>query len=531
MRRETTPRAPMLLAVIAVLFCLSPLLSACSSEEPGGQSGGGNASGDTPGKQPGSARDEGAQEPSGDADRTEPPAALVPIAHISSTLEDVSTKDLSETRQLAVARGLREEAGGLVERTEFQSFDSVEAVIEHVSETPGALGLVPWDEVGPRVKALSVNGESLLDPDSDGSEGYPLKPEGATVPDPEKLRRMVVGGDIVLDRGQYYMVIRRGMGVDFPLDGGYAAVTSRVPEQSAYSETGIIHQFTAERTGGAGAVRKYLSGADLTLANFENPVIRDSVYHPDATTFTGDLRLMPVLDQAGIDGVTLGNNHILDAGTTGLDETMGHLDDAGIAHAGAGMDLAQARKPMIFDVGGTKIGVLSYMGVPNYDWAWATESAPGTAPLLQNLMEEDIKRLRPKVDLVVVSPHWGIEYMATPEPEQVDLAHAAVDAGADIFVGGHAHWPKGIEMYKGKPIYYGVGNFLLDQSWSEETSTAIFADVTLYGDDVVQTRPVPFIILDRAQPNFLTPRGGGNRALRNVYAASLGPEFESYGRR
>jgi hypothetical protein len=531
MRKGTTLRAPMLLAVIAVLLCLSPILFACSSEKPEGQSGGENASGDTPGKQPGSDKNEDAQEPSGSADQPEPPAALVPIAHITSTVEDVSTKDLSEARQLAVARGSREEAGGLVDRTEFQTFDSVEAVIDHVSETPGALGLVPWDEVGPRVKALSVDGESLLDPDSEGAENYPLRPEGGTVPDPEKLRRMVVGGDIVLDRGQYYMVIRREMGIDFPLDGGYAAVTSRVPEQSAYSETGIIHQFTAERTGGAGAVRKYLSGADLTLANFENPVIRDSVYQPDATTFTGDLRLMPELDQAGIDGVTLGNNHILDAGTTGLDETMGHLDDAGIAHAGAGMDLAQARKPMIFDVGGTKIGVLSYMGVPNYDWAWATQSAPGTAPLLQNLMEEDIKRLRPKVDLVVVSPHWGIEYMATPEPEQVKFAHAAVDAGADIFIGGHAHWPKGIEMYKGKPIYYGVGNFLLDQSWSEETSTAIFADVTLYGDDVVQTRPVPFIILDRAQPNFLTPRGGGNRALRNVYAASLGPEFESYGRR
>jgi hypothetical protein len=521
----------MLLAVIAVLFCLSPLLFACSSEQPEGESGGGNASGDSPGKQAGGGGKEDAQEPSGGADRAEPPAALVPIAHLSSTREDVSMRDLSEARQLAVARESREEAGGLVDRTEFQGFDSVEAVVDHVSETPGALGLVPWDEVGPRVKALSVDGKALLDPDSDGAEAYPLKPEGGTVPDPGKLRRMVAGGDIVLDRGQYYVVIRRGMGIDFPLDGGYAAVTSRTAEQSAYSETGIIHQFTAERTGDAGAVREYLSGADLTLANFENPVISDSVYHPDATTFTGDLRLMPELDQAGIDGVTLGNNHILDAGTTGLEETMGHLDDAGIAHAGAGMDLAQAREPMIFDVGGTKIGVLSYMGVPNYDWAWATKTAPGTAPLLQNLMEEDIKRLRPKVDLVVVSPHWGIEYMATPEPEQVKLAHAAVDAGADIFIGGHAHWPKGIEMYKGKPIYYGVGNFLLDQSWSEETSTAIFADVTLYGDEVVQTRPVPFIILDRAQPNFLTPGGGGNRALRNVYAASLGPEFESYGRR
>jgi poly-gamma-glutamate synthesis protein (capsule biosynthesis protein) len=442
----------------------------------------------------------------------------------------VSTQDLSGARELAVARGSREEAGGLVDRAGFEGFGSVDAVIDHVSETPGALGLVPWDEVVPKVKALSVDGESLLDPAA-GAESYPLKPEGATVPAPGKLRRMVVGGDIVLDRGQYYMVIRRGMGIDFPLDGGYAAVTSRVPEQSAYSETGIIHQFTAERTGGEGAVREYLSGADLTLANLENPVIRDAVYHPDATTFTGDLRLMPVLEQAGIDGVTLGNNHILDAGTTGLDETMGHLDDAGIAHAGAGMDLAEARRPMIFDLDGMKVGVLSYMGVPSYDWAWATRNSPGTAPLLQKMMEQDVKRLRNEVDLVVVSPHWGVEYTATPEPQQVDFAHAAIDAGADVFVGGHAHWPKGIEMYRGKPIYYGVGNFLLDQSWSEETSTGIFAETTLYGDRVVQTRPVPFVMLDRAQPNFLTPQGGGNRALRKVYAASLGPEFESYGRR
>jgi poly-gamma-glutamate capsule biosynthesis protein CapA/YwtB (metallophosphatase superfamily) len=325
------------------------------------------------------------------------------------------------------------------------------------------------------------------------------------------------------------MVIQKGIGIDFPLDGGYAAVTSRVPEQSAYSETGIIHQFTARRTWRAGAVREYLSGADLTLANFENPVIRDAVYHPDATTFTGDLRLMPVLDQAGLDGVTLGNNHILDAGTTGLNETMRHLDDAGIAHAGAGMDLAEARKPMLFDLGGMRIGVLSYLNVPSYGWAWATQTAPGTAPLLQNVMEEDIKRLRPSVDLILVMPHWGKEYMATPEPQQVDLAHAALDAGADLVIGDHAHWPKGIEMYEGKPIFYGVGNFLFDQSWSEETSTGIFAEITLYGDDVVQVRPVPFIMLDYAQPNFLMPGAGGDRALRKIFAASLGPEFEAHG--
>ena len=529
-----TFRTRVIMAVVTLVLSLFPLLVSCSSEGSKDQPGEGQRSGEshragaTRTEQAGSARTEDAGEPSS-THRSEPQAALVPIAHLSSTLENVSTEELSRAQGLAVERQSREEAGQLTGRSEFESFDSAEAVVDHVSRTPGALGLVPWNEAGPRVKTLSVDGKSLLDPDTAGPVGYPLKPKDATVPDPGKLRRVVVAGDVVLDRGQNYMVIQQGMGLDFPLDGGYAAITSRVAEPSYYSETGVIHQFTAQRTGGAGAVREYLANADLTLANFENPVIRNAVWHPDTTTFTGDLRLMPVLDQAGIDGVTLGNNHILDAGTTGLQETMGHLDDAGIAHAGAGMDLAEAREPMVFDLGGTKVGVLSYMGVPSYDWAWATETAPGTAPLLQDVMQEDIERLRREVDLVVVMPHWGKEYIATPEPGQVDLAHAAIDAGADLVIGGHAHWPKGIEMYEGKPIFYGVGNFLLDQSWSEETSTGIFAEITLYGDQVIQVRPVPFVILDYAQPNFLVPEAGGDRALHKVFAASLGPEFEAYG--
>ena len=508
----------------AMLVSLALLFVSCSPESPEGQ-GGDRQAGEArakgaDGSQASGSTSEGASQP-------EPPRFLVPIAHLTSTRESVSTEELSQNRELAVPQESMGSAEELLGGSGFEGFDSAGAVVDHVSRNPGALGLVPWDEVGPRVRTLAVEGESLLEPGEEPKD-YALRPQEATGPDRDELRRVVVGGDIVLDRGQNYMVIQQGMGLDFPLDGGYAAITSRVPEPSAYSETGTIHQFTAERTGGTGEVREYLAGADLTLANFENPVIRDAVWHPDATTFTGDLRLMPVLDQAGIDGLTLGNNHILDAGTTGLNETMRHLDDAGIAHAGAGMNLEEARKPMVFDLGGTRVGVLSYLGVPSYDWAWATQTAPGTAPLLKKVMQEDIKRLRPKVDLILVMPHWGMEYMATPEPEQVKLAHAAIDAGADLFIGGHAHWPKGIEMYGGKPIYYGVGNFLLDQSWSEETSTGVLAEVTLYEEDVIQTRPVPFVILDYAQPNFLLPGAGGNRALRKVYSASLGPEFESY---
>ncbi len=513
------------MAMIVLAF-LVPLSFSCSADqarqEPAedGQSGesgsrGSGGSGEAPRESAGDAPD-GPGEP------------LVPVVHLTSTRESISAAELSRAEDLAIPQEVRETAAGLLDRSDFEVSGSADEVADRVSRDPGALGLLPWDEVGPEVKALAVDGEALLDPDEEDPEGYPLRPEGAGGPDPGEITRVVVGGDIVLDRGQYYTVIEQGLGLDFPLDGGYAAITSRVPEESIYSEYGVIHQFTAERRGGTGAVREYLHGADLTLANFENPAIEASVYHPDATTFTGDLRLLPILDQAGIDGVTLGNNHVLDAGTEGLQETIFHLENAGIEHAGAGMDLDAAREPMVFDVGGTKVGVLSYHGVPSYDWSWATETAPGTAPLQQEVMTEDIERLRPEVDVLVVMPHWGNEYLATPEPDQVDLAHAAVDAGADLIVGGHAHWPKGIEFYESKPVFYGVGNFLLDQSWSEETSTGIFAEITLYKDRVVQVQPVPFIMLDYAQPNFLLPEAGGDRALRRMFSASLGPEFEAY---
>ena len=436
-------------------------------------------------------------------------------------------EELSQ-EELAVPRELQAAAGELLGRSDLEGSDSVEDVVDRVSRDPESLGLVPWEEVSPGVKALAVDGESLLEPGVADPEAYPLSLDNATVPDARELRRIVVGGDIVLDRGQNYTVIQQDMGLDFPLDGGYAAVTGRTAEESEASEFGLIHQFTAERRGKAGKMREYLRSADLTLANFENPVVEDAVWHPDAATFTGDLRLLPILEQAGIDGVTLGNNHILDAEVPGLAETMQHLQNAGISHAGAGMDLTSAREPMIFDLGGTSVGALSYQGVPSYEWSWANESTPGTAPLQTDVMLEDIKRLRPEVDLLVVMPHWGNEYLATPEPGQVELAHVVMDAGADLLIGDHAHWPKGMEMYEGKPIFYGTGNFLFDQSWSEETSTGIFVEITQYQDRVVQARPVPFLILDKSQPNFLVPEAGGDRALKTIYDASLGPEFEVY---
>ena len=524
--------------MMTVVLAFLTLLGSCSAERQEGSTG--QTRSEEAGSQPDKTRledpedtgdqpEETASESSGktaQASRPETRGYLVPIAHLTSRRENVGTGSLSQVQGLAVPQDYREVASGLLEDSDLSGFDSAAAVVDHVSQTPGAIGLVPWEAVTPQVKALSADGQALLAADEAGIEGYPLAPESAGAPNPEKLRRVVIGGDIVLDRGQSYAVIQQGRGLDFPMDGGYAAITSRARVPNPYAPSEFITQFTAERRGGAGAVREYLGSADLTLANLENPVVEDAVWHPEGTTFTGDPRLLPILQQAGIDGVTLGNNHILDAGVPGIPETKRYLEDAGISYAGAGTDLASAREPMIFDLGGVRLGVLSYLDIPGYEWAWATENSAGTAPLREEVMRKDIERLRTEVDVVLVMPHWGTEYLAAPEPEQVELAHAAVDAGADLFVGGHAHWAKGIEVYEEKPIFYGVGNFLLDQSWSENTSTGIFAEITLYDDQPIQAEPVPFVMLDYAQPNFLLPEAGSNRTLKKIYSESIGPEFE-----
>ncbi|MDQ5828841.1 MAG: hypothetical protein M3324_02975, partial [Actinomycetota bacterium] len=127
----------------------------------------------------------------------------------------MSKDELSQAQNVSLPRAYQEAAQELLNRSEFDGFDSADAVIDHVSLTPGAMGLVPWDEVDPRVKALAVDGEPLLKADAGDPENYPLSPDDATGPDPDELRRLVVGGDIVLDRGQNYMVIQQGMGLDF----------------------------------------------------------------------------------------------------------------------------------------------------------------------------------------------------------------------------------------------------------------------------------------------------------------------------
>lgn len=135
----------------------------------------------------------------------EPRAYLVPVTHLASTLESVTVQDLAQDAGPAVPRRLSEPLAELLDDPNLEPLRSAEAVIEHVSQTPGAIGLVPWESVDPRVKVLAVDDDHPLQPGAE-TEDHPLALGDAPSPDPEDLRRVVVAGDVVLDRGLPYAV-------------------------------------------------------------------------------------------------------------------------------------------------------------------------------------------------------------------------------------------------------------------------------------------------------------------------------------
>jgi poly-gamma-glutamate synthesis protein (capsule biosynthesis protein) len=218
--------------------------------------------------------------------------------------------------------------------------------------------------------------------------------------------------------------------------------------------------------------------------------------------------------------VSLANNHIADAGDAAILQTIDNLTDHGIKSSGAGKDLASARALAYLQAGNVKVALLGYDTIIPGNRAGKT---PGSAIMSPKALQADVKKARAGgADIVVVFPHWGTEYDPTPFGGQRDLAHAAIDAGADMVIGNHAHWAGAVEVYEGKPIWYALGNFVFDQTWSEPTMEGLTLELTFHGPTLVQARMRPHIILDKAQPNFLDPAGDGRVVMGQVFDASRG---------
>jgi len=395
---------------------------------------------------------------------------------------------------------------------------SVTVLERHLAADSRRLGFLRASQVSPAVRALSWGGRALFGGDrvtSSGSWRLAARLPGDARPfNAGATWTLVAGGDILLDRGVYKQTTILGKGVDFPFDGGTAEITGRRCCSSFDWPIPITR-----RTGNKGAVRDLLSGADIAVANFENPAVDAFRYHTEGTVFSADPRLIAGLRNAGIDAVSIANNHIGDAGRAGVVQTVANLDEYGIRHAGAGRNTAAAHRPALIRVHGLTVGILGYDTIAGAYTAGT--STPGSARLTIAGAKADIAAARRAgADVVIVYPHWGVEYRATPFAAQQALARSIITAGADMVIGNHAHWVGAMEVYKGRPIWYALGNFVFDQTWSEPTSEGILLELTFSGRRLVQVELHPTIILDGAQPNFLDPAGDGRVVLGQLYDAS-----------
>jgi poly-gamma-glutamate capsule biosynthesis protein CapA/YwtB (metallophosphatase superfamily) len=201
------------------------------------------------------------------------------------------------------------------------------------------------------------------------------------------------------------------------------------------------------------------------------------------------------LKEAGFTVVSFASNHCMDWGREGFADTIEALEDEGLQVIGAGADLEEARRPALVESHGTRIAFLAYNSILPQGY-WAEADRPGCAPLRAHTiyeqvehdqpgtpckihtfphredlgaMVDDIRAAKASADVVVVSLHWGIHFIpAVIADYQRDIARAAIDAGADLILGHHAHILKGAEIYRGKTIFYSLCNFALDLAPTEK---------------------------------------------------------------
>jgi poly-gamma-glutamate synthesis protein (capsule biosynthesis protein) len=346
-----------------------------------------------------------------------------------------------------------ETAGGVRAERTFESYDELVAAM---AADPGAVALVPAEMVDFRVQALTVGDDDPFDEIADG---------------PAPVRIGVVG-DIVPGRNVHLHMLEYG-------------------------------DFTRPFQRVASLLRSF----DITVANLEGNLSETlpQPADPHSVSFVSSPAMLEGFALAGIDAVTLANNHSVwndeGWGVQGLLDTIAALDTYGIPYFGAGSTLTGARTPWVVNAGGTRIAFLgidavtanyevepgAVTGVLDVDVA-ATGDRAGTNPYLAAQVTEDISAAAAIADIVIPYFHLGAEYVAVVPPWAVQATHAAIDAGAAMVVTNHPHLIQGMEIYAGKPIVYSPGNFILDQMWAAEVRSGYALEIILRDTAIIGLR-------------------------------------------
>lgn len=274
---------------------------------------------------------------------------------------------------------------------------------------------------------------------------------------PDKLRILIATGDIIPARSVNFQATQRGFTWPF------------------------------EKTA------QVLKDGEITFINLESPLISNCPLTQEGMVFCGDERNVQGLTFAGVDVVSLANNHAGNYGAKGVEDTQKLLENNGIFVTGV-------NGPVIKEVRGIKFAFLGYDDIAG--GTGPDSIGAGISLADPTKIRQEINDVRLKADVVIVTFHWGTEYHSQPDPRQVKLGHLAIDSGADLVIGNHPHWIQPIEIYQGKLITYAHGNFIFDQMWSQKTREGVVGKYTFFDKKLIDVQYLPVQIDDFGQPHF-----------------------------
>jgi|GEM_PF-671865 len=241
-------------------------------------------------------------------------------------------------------------------------------------------------------------------------------------------------------------------------------------------------------------VQKYFDASDIVFLNLEGPISDKGKNVGSIYSFRMNPVVADALAGAGVSIVSFANNHVGDWGVQAFSDTLSRLESAGILFTGAGRNDADATTVKIIEKKGIKFGFLGFSDV-GPDWLRASENSPGQLLARDERMVLLIQKAKEQADVVIISFHWGGEYVGASD-RQKKLARAAVDAGATFIIGHHPHVIQEIEEYNGGLIAYSLGNFIFDQYFSEHTMRGMMLSIEMQDKNTWSHHP--FVVeLDR----------------------------------
>lgn len=267
-------------------------------------------------------------------------------------------------------------------------------------------------------------------------------------------------------------------------------------------------------------IRKEITNSDLSIVNLECPLTLSRQALPKiGPVLSGRPEAAEFLRYAGFKAVSLANNHIMDRGAQGLKDTLRICRDYNIMTVGAGLNIEDAERPLIMNVGNKKLAVFS---ICEQEFSAAGQDRPGANPVDAYRSYKTIRSYAEQVDFVLVIFHGGNEYLRCPRPGLIDTCRFFVDIGANAVVCHHAHVFSGVEIYKNAPIVYGTGNFLFDSKKRrpESWNYGYLVKFSAVAKQVVQFRLIPYKQSEKTAGVKTVEQRRENRMLNEITECS-----------